>query len=441
MRTYLHTVLLLLISVAFAQSALAQARIVIDGAAYIVLNGGTSSTPIYVVQDNGNTNAIIRNTASSGHIVTEGEYNLLKWNIGTNTGSYIAPFGRGTAVADTTFMRFNISAAGTVGSGFKLSTYRTATWDNNSYKPSVVTHMYKNGTTSNNSNKTIDRFYQAASVGYTTQPTINKFILSYIDVEHSVANNAITEANLGAQYWKETAPIGWQPNAVMGAVNTSANCVTVTTSLPNLSDVHWWTLVDNSSPLPVTLTQFKATCQNNQTQFNFTTATETNSNYFVIAMQDQPTKPLIPLHKIQAAGFSTQNINYAYTYNGTLNSQTLFYLQQTDLDGNTTTYGPYPLNNPCNNNTTETNNAVNVQVFPNPAKETINIRIRNNKTENTSIQITNAIGQLIYNNTLTLGNEYLTVPVNSWTKGVYFVTVWSNQTAYKTTKIAIENNE
>ena len=60
----------------------------------IVLNGGivTLNNAANLVVDNPATNAITRN---SGYIISEGENNVVKWNIGTSTGTYIVPFGYG----------------------------------------------------------------------------------------------------------------------------------------------------------------------------------------------------------------------------------------------------------------------------------------------------------------------------------------------------------
>jgi hypothetical protein len=412
---------------------LAQARLVINNGAYIVLNGGTSSTPIYLVQDNGATNALVRNT--SGHIVSEGEFNIFKWNVGTNTGTYEIPFGRASSIDDTVWVRFNINTAG-VGSGsFNLSTYRTATWDNNLYKPTPVTHVYLDGTTTNNSNKVIDRFYQIDPISYTTDPTINTLVLSYLDVEHTVASNLITEANLGAQYWKETAPIGWHTNTTLGVVNTTANRVRVASGVPSLTDVRWWTLTDKTSPLPVTLTSFKADCNNKKTIFTFETASEINSNYFDIVWQN-PSGEFIPIKRLNAQGVSNQPKQYTYEHNGTFNNQSLFYLLQTDFDGTTVKYGPFSLQKACNDNSLT--QEPTVALFPNPANENITLTLQQWTNEPTQLVITNVLGQQLYFATSVQDTPKITIPVASWTKGIYYLSVYKNQQLVKTLKFKID---
>ena len=62
----------------------------------LVLNGGiiTMSNSAYLVVDNPATNAITRN---SGHIISEGENNIVRWNIANTTGTYTVPFGYGSS--------------------------------------------------------------------------------------------------------------------------------------------------------------------------------------------------------------------------------------------------------------------------------------------------------------------------------------------------------
>src|SRR5581483_7106370 len=67
-----------------------QARVVLNGA-YMVMNGGTKASPIYLVVDNSATTALSNAaTADSlkGGIITESEFNQVLWNIGNNTGTY-----------------------------------------------------------------------------------------------------------------------------------------------------------------------------------------------------------------------------------------------------------------------------------------------------------------------------------------------------------------
>ena len=81
MKNSLHALFFICLSL----NAFSQARLILN-------NGGivNITNSAFVVIDNPNPNAITRNT--SGHIISEGEFNRVKWNINTNAGTYIVPF-------------------------------------------------------------------------------------------------------------------------------------------------------------------------------------------------------------------------------------------------------------------------------------------------------------------------------------------------------------
>jgi hypothetical protein len=81
MKKYLHLIFFILIT----NVVFAQARLILNNGGIVNITNNA-----FVVIDNPAANAITRNTA--GHIISEGELNRLKWNIGTTAGSYIVPF-------------------------------------------------------------------------------------------------------------------------------------------------------------------------------------------------------------------------------------------------------------------------------------------------------------------------------------------------------------
>src|SRR5690606_2030384 len=92
--------LTILLSVLFACDVMSQARIVFQNNAYIVIEDGA-----YLVIDNPNVNAITN--PAQGNIVSEDEFNYVKWIIGTLTGSYNVPFT--TANDDKVAVEVNIT--------------------------------------------------------------------------------------------------------------------------------------------------------------------------------------------------------------------------------------------------------------------------------------------------------------------------------------------
>ncbi len=99
---------------------LCQNNAVVLNGAYIVLNGGTAVSPIYFVVNQPNTLGIVR---TSGHIHSENQYNYVEWITGTNTGSYVIPFGVGGTATDYIPFAFNKTNAASIT--LTVSTYST----------------------------------------------------------------------------------------------------------------------------------------------------------------------------------------------------------------------------------------------------------------------------------------------------------------------------
>src|SRR5689334_2549147 len=106
----------------------AQTQLILNGA-IVNLNQGA-----YLVVDNAATNAITRN---SGFIISEGENNILQWNMGTSTGTYTVPWGHGS----TDYLPLTFTKSSGVGSGnFLFSTYSTG-WQNSAQLPTGVSNF------------------------------------------------------------------------------------------------------------------------------------------------------------------------------------------------------------------------------------------------------------------------------------------------------------
>ena len=296
----LRYIILGFLFVAINNNIVAQARIVINNNAIITMDNG-----VYLVVDNGNANAITT-AGTGGNIVSEDESNKVKWHIGTNTGTYTVPFTSLAAVKIPLDMV--VTTPGT-GSGFvEFSTYAGVTWDNATYMPATVTNMTNDGVT-NNSAEVIDRFWIMSTNGYTTRPG-GTFNFSYRDAEHTAVGNTITESQLKAERyysatnsWDFYAPSGTDDavnNKVNGAVFTDANFYPV------------WTLIDQSAhPLPITLIQFDYECVERGTALFWSTASESEADYFTI-LESADGKTFYPVANIEAMGNSTEQIDYSF---------------------------------------------------------------------------------------------------------------------------------
>lgn len=267
--------LILLLYVLLNNSLFAQVQLIFNGVVYLNIDQQAK-----LVIDNPATNAIINN--ATGGIISESEFDQVKWNVGTDAGLYSIPF---VAISTLEYipLEMNISASGTVtlGSGnVWFSTYNSTNWNNDNYRPTDVTHMYDfNSNSVNNSNHVIDRFWIIDAQNYTVKPTVN-LSFTYQDSEHTQVGNLIMESALGAQRF-HPGPNLWGDYLPQGITNTVIN---TTSNVPVSPTDFWrsWTLSESSNPLAVELTTFNYSCNGNGVILVWNLAYEINTNRFEV---------------------------------------------------------------------------------------------------------------------------------------------------------------
>lgn len=422
------------IALSFIVSISAYAQLVLNNGGIVKLNGGTSGTPIYFVL-NAPPATPITNSGSSG-IVMEAEYNILQYNLATATTPITVPYLSNTL--ESIPLTLTPSAAGVGAGNIKFSSIvaasRATGWDNTAYLPSGVANMGSLSIT-NNSDKTIDRFWIIdAQEGYTTKPAVT-LDFTYIDAEWSTnGTNAIVEANLQAQRYN-TAINDWEGFLGFlpaGTINTTNNTVSGV-SVAAADFFRAWTLNDNSKPLPIELINFDANCVNNKTVLDWCTATETNNHYFTLT-QSVDGINFTTIDKINGNGTTGQKHCYQYTLDAKPDAITYYQLWQTDFD-NTTKKLKIIAAQPCNGKTDNsiiTNNGTkNVSVFLNSLIDS-----------NDDVVIHNTLGQIIMQQAIVTQQGYnqFNLNLNTISNGVYYVTIVRNNQTLNTKKIIIADN-
>ncbi|MEO7992569.1 MAG: T9SS type A sorting domain-containing protein [Chryseolinea sp.] len=202
----------------------AQARLVLNGANVNIAQGA------YLVIDNSAANAITR---VSGNIISEGENNRIKWNMGTATGTYTIPFGSD----NTHYIPVVFTKTAGTGSGYFLFSSYTTGWQNSLQLPTGITN-FNGGSGVDKSIYATDRFWQINAQGYTVKPDLSNLILTYLDSEFAAPNASSTEANLSAQRWNSSTS-SWIDFAPVATTNTTGNTVTIP-SVTNTDLYPWW---------------------------------------------------------------------------------------------------------------------------------------------------------------------------------------------------------
>lgn len=124
------------------------------------------------------------------------------------------------------------------------------------------------------------------------------------------------------------------------------------------------------NPLPISLIDFNAECRSDHTLINWTTASEINSDYFIVQQSLDGEKWSDSEH-IKSAGNSTSKQVYSYLDFSANNKINYYRLVQVDKDGSVEIFKIISAN--CNNSE-ET-----MTIFPNPASNEINFQFELSK--------------------------------------------------------------
>lgn len=306
-----------------------QKRVVIHNDAYITMDGGADATPIYLVLDNPNANAMTT-AGTGGNLVSENEYNKVRWYIGGATGNYEVPYTTGTGTDVKIPLSYGITAAGTGGTHIDFSTYPTNVA--NTPYPSMVTNVLDQNTeTMDNSDYLIDRFWIIDAMNYTTKPSVN-MDFGY-DVAETFGNIIVPGAILAQRYNSSTNSwTGGGPGMYLyyGADNGVDNVQNA--SVPNSEMYEAWTLFDHSNPLPVELIMFSAECFSNYVELNWQTASESNASYFNLEKSDDGVAWYV-IQTVDAQGNSTDLTTYDTRDFNPLKKTAYYRLVQYDFNG------------------------------------------------------------------------------------------------------------
>lgn len=201
-------------------------------------------------------------------------------------------------------------------------------------------------------------------------------------------------------------------------------------SVPGFSEMWLHGKTDNS-PLPVELLSFSAACLENSVRINWSTVSEQNNAYFQIEKSKDGIEWEL-IKRISGAGNSNSFQQYETYDNNPINGNSLYRLSQIDYDGTITYFEPY--------NVTCKSASSKIDIYPNPAIESTQISIHTTENvTNAQLQITDATGKTIYNETIHLSNgiNNFTIPTESWPDGIYFVRIIHEQLTLPTKKLLI----
>ncbi len=165
--------------------------------------------------------------------------------------------------------------------------------------------------------------------------------------------------------------------------------------------------------LPIGLKSFTGVCDKQGVLLNWTTATESNNNYFTVERSAQQNN-WQDIETVEGTGNSSLVHSYTFTDGMPIGSISYYRLKQTDFDGNSN-YGSTIQVEKCGGNVSE-----NLMLYPNPSSTgKFDLLFTGDKSQVLSTEIFNALGQKVsdatgFQSTLDLSNK---------ANGVYFVEV------------------
>ncbi len=178
-----------------------------------------------------------------------------------------------------------------------------------------------------------------------------------------------------------------------------------------------WGLGGEGDPLPVALLSMNLTCSENTVVFSWSTASEYNSESFLLEKSENCIE-WIKTNEIQAAGFSTDQINYELSDNR-ITGMNYYRLSQQDFDGKKTIYDPLVL-------TCQDESPFKILVWPNPEETGFHLFINDPALVGEStLSLRNYAGETVFKQNITCesGSTIFDFPKLNITPGIYFIQV------------------
>ncbi|HRO74667.1 MAG TPA: T9SS type A sorting domain-containing protein, partial [Crocinitomicaceae bacterium] len=191
-----------------------------------------------------------------------------------------------------------------------------------------------------------------------------------------------------------------------------------------------WLTATEPSPLPVTMSEMNASCDNNVVQLNWTTASENNTDYFAVEKSsDMITWQVV--QNVTAVGFSSTLNHYSVLDERPLTDINYYRISSVDFDGFTQTYNPLSVK--C-----DFTGDLQITAYPNPFVDEILISTYSDVTlSDVAIELYDVTGRIVYSQTTTIpiGNSTFLLNSDLKSAGLYFLTIKSSDKHLQSIKL------
>lgn len=193
------------------------------------------------------------------------------------------------------------------------------------------------------------------------------------------------------------------------------------------------TLVFNSSPLPVELTDFNVELIEEGVELTWTTATEINNDYFTVEKSTDAVN-FEMIDEVPGAGNSQAILNYSYIDDNVFNGVSYYRIKQTDFNGEFEYFPALSLNNQSNGGTLSIEKAK-----PNPFSSQFTLEIKSENKGMADFMLMNMKGEKVDASQIELNEGHTSFTYTNGDKlssGTYIINITQDgvPTTYKIIK-------
>jgi hypothetical protein len=386
-----------------------------NGAPFVILaNGGLKLNQKTLTMNSNSTSAFSR---TNGFIVSEHNaatnLSIITWNIGSSTGSYTFPFG--TMDASDNYIPVTFNKTTSTSANISISTRGTAS---NNLPLSTGVADLNSGGVDVSSTGVVDRWWEI-----TPSASANADVtFTYRGAENTTDTPS---DNIAVQHW---AGAYWNDgkggndmsyiDSGLGGVTSGTSSVTAT----GITQFSPFVLVLKKNPLPIELIDMSANCDGNKVNVKWTTATETNNDYFTIERSiDAISWEFVK--NVTGAGNNNSILNYSIVDKNPSNGTSYYRLTQTDYNGHSETFSPVSVL--CNGDDKPV-----ISYYPNPFTSEISVNLNKIEFENATINIHDMYGNLVYQSIINsdeVSDKSITITPDQLAAGIYMVTITAGE--------------